>query len=116
MRFLVDECCPREVATVLRELGHDVLFVPDAARGATDLELAALADAEDRIVVSEDFDFGELAVRRLSPRTGVVVVFCPGLRPADRATRVGAIIAELGDALRGHLTVVSEAGLRRRPY
>jgi predicted nuclease of predicted toxin-antitoxin system len=116
LRFLVDECCPREVAVALRELSHDVLFVADAARGAADESLAALADAQDRIVISEDFDFGELAIRRLSPQTGVVLVFCPGLRPAGRASRVATVVTELDEALRGYLTIVTEDGIRRRAY
>jgi predicted nuclease of predicted toxin-antitoxin system len=116
LRFLVDECCPREVAAALRELTHDVLFVPDAARGASDMSLAALADAEGRIVISEDFDFGELAVRRLSPETGVVLIFCPGLGPVERAARVCAVVTDLADSLRRHLTIVTEEAVRRRAY
>ena len=47
-------------------LGHDVLSALDAAPRASDDELLAMALAEDRILVTEDKDFGELVfVRRL---------------------------------------------------
>ena len=49
----------------LAGLGHDVLSALEAAPGATDDELLALALAEQRILVTEDKDFGELVfVRR----------------------------------------------------
>ena len=80
------------------------------------MNLAALANAEDRIVISEDFDFGELAVRHLLPGTGVLLVFCPSFGPGDRAARVASVVTELGETLRRHLTIVTEDGLRRRAY
>ena len=46
-------------------LGHDVLSASEAAPRATDDELLALALAEQRILITEDKDFGELVfVRR----------------------------------------------------
>ncbi len=114
MRFLLDECCPRDLATALRDLGHDVVHVTDAARGATDLDLAARADAEGRLIVTEDFDFGELAVRHATPRTGVVILFCPGLLPRAATARAVEVIEEVGEGLAGFLTVVEGERVRRR--
>lgn len=114
MRFLLDECCPRDLATALRDLGHDVVHVTDAARGATDLDLAARADADGRLIVTEDFDFGELAVRHATPRTGVVILFCPGLLPQAATARAVEMIGEIEDGLAGFLTVVEGERVRRR--
>ena len=36
MKFLADECCDALMVAGLRQDGHDVLFVPDVARGADD--------------------------------------------------------------------------------
>lgn len=114
MRSLLDECCPHDLAAALRERGHDVVHVTDAARGATDLELAAWADAEGRLMVTEDFDFGELAVRHATPRTGVVIVFCPGLLPQAATARAVEVIEEIKDGLAGFLSVVEGERVRRR--
>ena len=51
---------------LLAELGHDVLSARVVAPRASDDALLALALAEERILVTEDKDFGELVfVRRL---------------------------------------------------
>ena len=52
---------------MLTEGGHDVLSALEVNQRATDEELLALATAEQRIIITEDKDFGELVfVRRLS--------------------------------------------------
>lgn len=78
MRFLVDECCPRAFVDALRLSGHDVLYAAEMARSASDEELAAMAAGEDRLVVTQDYDFGELAVRRKLAVSGVVLIACQG--------------------------------------
>lgn len=114
MRFLLDECCPRGLTQALRERGHDVVHVVDFARGAVDEDLAAHAEAEDRLIVTEDFDFGELAVRYATPTTGVVIVFCEGLGPAPTIARAVEAIDEQGQSLRGYLTIIETKRVRRR--
>lgn len=114
MRFLLDECCPRGLALALRQRGHDVVHVVDFARGAIDRDLASQADSEDRLIVTEDFDFGELAVRYATPATGVVIVFCEGLGPAGAIARAVEAIDDQGESLRGHLTIIETKRMRRR--
>ena len=51
---------------MLTDLGHDVLSGLDGDPRATDEALLALANQEERVLITEDKDFGELvSVRRL---------------------------------------------------
>ena len=56
MRFLLDEMLPAQAARYLRdEFGHDAVHVSEAGlTGAADTEVAALARAEQRAVVTEN--------------------------------------------------------------
>jgi len=45
VRFLADECCPRQVVDALRKLAPDVVFVAESLSGAADPEVAATAIA-----------------------------------------------------------------------
>ncbi len=63
MRFLVDECTGPSVARWLREAGHDVFSVYEEARGIDDDTVIARAVAENRIIVTNDKDFGEKVYR-----------------------------------------------------
>jgi hypothetical protein len=58
VRWLVDECVDAALAILLRELGHDVIYMSDVAPRATDTEVMARAYSENRILLTEDKDFG----------------------------------------------------------
>jgi predicted nuclease of predicted toxin-antitoxin system len=61
MRFLADENFPGSAVTALAAAGHDVVWVRVAAPGTTDRDVVAWAAREERIVLTFDKDFGELA-------------------------------------------------------
>ena len=54
MRFLVDECTGPAVAAWLRQQGHDVFSVFEGARGSSDDDVLSKADAENRILITND--------------------------------------------------------------
>jgi predicted nuclease of predicted toxin-antitoxin system len=54
MKFLADECCDAALVRALRADGHNVLYVMESMRGATDEEILSRAFAEDRIVLTEE--------------------------------------------------------------
>jgi predicted nuclease of predicted toxin-antitoxin system len=58
LRFLADECRDFAVVRCLRASGHDVLAVSEFQQRSVDRELLALALEEDRILLTEDKDFG----------------------------------------------------------
>jgi predicted nuclease of predicted toxin-antitoxin system len=62
--LLLDENIHPAVASGLVALGCDVVTVASRdAAGATDEEVLAIANAEGRVVVTHDSDFGTLTVR-----------------------------------------------------
>ena len=58
MRFLVDDCTGPAVARWLEERGHDVFSVYDDALGIADTEIIRRAHEEERILITNDKDFG----------------------------------------------------------
>ena len=72
MRFLVDRCAGVRLARWLTEAGHEVV---DASVWATDPGDAAIlqrAEAEDRILITIDQDFGLLLFAEERPHRGLV--------------------------------------------
>jgi hypothetical protein len=58
--FLADESCDFAVVLALRPAGHDVAVVAQDAPGLTDRDVMTRAQAEHRVVITEDKDFGQL--------------------------------------------------------
>ena len=77
MRFLADENFPGPAIAVLSAAGHDVAWVRMTAPGATD-SAVEWAAREERILLTFDKDFGELARGSNLPRACGVVLRCPG--------------------------------------
>ena len=114
MRILADENVPGPVVRALREAGRDVLWAKQTMPGARDREVLARAQAELRLVVTYDKDFGELAVRLgLSAENGVVLVRLGGPSPEiDNARVVRALLGR--DDWAGHFAVVTDDRVRLR--
>ena len=114
MRFLVDECCPLRIAARMRLEGHDVVHALEDRRGFTDDEQAAFAWDNDRLLISADYDFAELAIRHGQPFLGLVLIgpHPNGLLPV--ADRLADRILAVGEELVGYLTLLEQETTRRR--
>ena len=62
MRFLADESCDFAVVRALRSKGFDVLAISEVCpRGGGPIRVIGLAKEEERILLTEDKDFGRFA-------------------------------------------------------
>ncbi|MEK7711200.1 MAG: DUF5615 family PIN-like protein [Planctomycetota bacterium] len=93
MRILANENFPGPVVRALRELGHDVQWVKEIMRGASDVEVLSRAQAEQRILATFDRDFGELAFRsRLPAECGIIFFRLRGASPETDNARAIAVL------------------------
>lgn len=114
MRILADECCPRATVERLREAGFDVRYAAETDPRASDTELIDLARSENRILVTEDFDFGDLMFRDQMKAPGVIILFLPGLAPLARAERLLRILLSPDLGFHGKLTIIGKRRVRQR--
>ena len=115
MRICANENLPEACVLRLRQDGHDVLWVREAAPGAPDTDVLARAHAEGRLLITFDKDFGELVFRHGAKASHGVVLFRIAQPSAVAvATRVAAVLASRDD-WSGHFSVVEEFAIRMRP-
>ena len=115
MRILADENFAGDAVIALRERGHDVAWVRSDAPGSSDLEVIARAQAEGRVLVTFDKDFGELVFRSgLSASSGVVLFRISVPSPAYIA-RVAVAALESRTDWAGHFAVVEDDRIRMTP-
>ena len=112
MRFLADESCDFAVVRALRAENHDVLAVAEAARGAKDPEVVRLARDENRVLLTEDRDFGWYVYA--SGEGGVAVVLIRFPAAVRRGLGLAAVeaVRSLGDRLTRSFTVIEPGRVR----
>jgi predicted nuclease of predicted toxin-antitoxin system len=91
-----------------------VRYAAETDRRANDTELLTLANAEDRIIVTEDFDFGDLLIRDGYEAPGVIILYLPDQTPLERAARLVAILSRADFDPRLTLSIVERRRLRQR--
>ncbi len=116
MRIKLDENLPVGAALALRQMGHDVDTVEDEGLcGAVDPRVIAAAASDGRALVTLDKGLADIRTYPPTDYAGIVL-----LRPATSGP--GAVLQFLEDyfpligplELRGHLVVISDAGVRVR--
>lgn len=105
MKFLLDVCvASRVLYKTLTDLGHDVLSARDGYASASDRALLDVAYQEDRVLVTQDKDFGELVFSLRLPHPCIVRL--DGLTAAEEAEAMRNLIAEHGTAMRKSAIIV----------
>ncbi len=115
MKLLTNENFPLLAVVALRDAGHDVLWARTDMAGKADEVVLQRAQDEQRLLVTFDKDFGELAFRWGLPAScGVILFRLRTKSPEYIRERVVETFAERADWT-GHLFVVEEDRIRVRP-
>jgi predicted nuclease of predicted toxin-antitoxin system len=112
VRFLADESCYFAVVKALREVEHDVTVVAELSPAASDDVVLQLARMDNRILLTEDKDFGLLAYAGGQKTARVILIRFPAGARNQLGQAVVVAVAEIGERLNGAF-VVLEPGRAR---
>ncbi|MGH6611166.1 MAG: DUF5615 family PIN-like protein [Burkholderiaceae bacterium] len=108
MRLLLDSCVSGALKKPLSEAGHDVIWSGDWPNDPGDEEILARAHAERRVLITLDKDFGELAIVRSIPHSGLVRL--AGVQLASQSDAIKRVLALYGAQLTQAAVVTVEPG------
>lgn len=115
MRFLADENVSSLVIGRLRANGVEVASMSEMTPGASDIDILEIAAREDRILITEDRDFGELLIRQRQNVQGVILLELDRLSNEAEAELVATVVSANADKLCGNLLVIEPGRVRIRP-
>lgn len=115
MKFLADECCNAGLVASLRNYGHDVFYIKEENPGSNDDEVLSIAYNEDRILITEDTDFGELVYRLKKPSKGIILIRIDIKDRHIKWERLRKLIDNYPDRLKGRFIVIDTQKFRFRP-
>ncbi len=103
--------CIPSLHTLLVDLDHDVVSARDGLSHATDEELLALAYEQQRVLVTEDKDFGELVFVRRLPHPCIVRFV--EMQVVEKVAAMHDLIERYADAMQEGALIVVTRGLVR---
>ena len=113
MRLLLDSCMWNPTAGALRNAGHDVATVVEWPADPGDAAILARAYDENRVLVTLDNDFGELAIRQALPHAGMIRLRFISVKD-EAAACLSAIAPAEHELLDGAIVTVTPQPIRIR--
>ena len=108
MRVLADENMRGPAILMLRDAGHDVLWVREERPLTPDPDVLAWATLEGRLLITFDKDFGELSQRRDRPAPfGIILFRISDDAPPDERARLITQNVNSNVEWRGYLWVIN---------
>jgi predicted nuclease of predicted toxin-antitoxin system len=115
MRFLANENFPGDAVAALRAQGHDVIWIRTEAPGSDDAQVLERAQQENRILITFDKDFGELAFRSGLPASCGIVLFRVVAPSSAHIARVAVAAMASRTDWAGHMAVIENERIRMTP-
>jgi predicted nuclease of predicted toxin-antitoxin system len=112
IRFLADESCDFAVVRGLRRAGFDVVCISESTPRAEDSEVIGLALREERILLTEDKDFGRLVFSYGQETPGVIFLRFPTFARKQISRDVVYLVKQQGEKLAGSFVTVQPGRIR----
>jgi predicted nuclease of predicted toxin-antitoxin system len=112
LRFLADESCDFAVVRALRNKGYDVLAVSEYMRRSDDRDLIEQSYRENRILLTEDKDFGWLVFASHAVSAGVILIRYPNNVRSTLGRSVLQLVERYGSELINAYVVVQPGQVR----
>ncbi len=114
MKFLVDENVPSIIVQWLKDSGFDVVEAGAISAGAEDLHWLQIADAEQRIIITADKDFGELVFRDKLNTHGIILMRLFDQEIEERLSRIQEVWSVVEANPKGRFVVITSKRIRVR--
>ena len=114
LRFFADESCDFAIVRGLRSIGYDVRAVVEDMPGVPDPAVLKAAVSENRILLTEDKDFGEWVFAHKSATAGVVLIRYPSDMRSVMIKLMVELVNRHGNELLGKFTVLEPGRARIR--
>lgn len=112
MRILADEGVEKQIVETLRENGYDVKYILEINRGITDDEILTIANRENRVLMTRDKDFGELAYKNRMVHSGIILNRLSKLSTTQKVKLILDVLSRYGDQLLNAFTVIQPSKVR----
>ncbi len=114
MKLLADEGVDKPIVTALINADFDVSYILETHQGAEDEMVLQIANSQNRILLTQDKDFGELVFRLKRAHPGIILIRLDGNFPSQKAQIIIEILSTHEAELANAFTVIQPNAVRIR--
>ena len=112
LKFLADVNIEKRIIDFLRGAGFDVLWIPDYDCHLDDVALLKLAFDENRIIITNDKDFGELNFLQRKPSVGIILFRIDEQNVRVKITILKNMLLKYPEKFSNHFAVIARKRIR----
>lgn len=112
MKFLIDESIEYRIVTFLRNIGYNTLSVVESFPSLDDKTILSIAYNENRIIITNDKDFGELIYKLQLPHKGIILFRLFEENYQSKEDKLQLILKKFKSKLQNTFTIVSKNKIR----
>lgn len=115
IKFLANVNIEKPIIEFLLKKGWNVKSVLEIDKQMPDDEVCALANKEERIILTNDKDFGEIVFFQRKVVYGVILVRIKGQDVEEKIVRLGNLLARHSDKIINHFVIITKEKFRFVP-
>ncbi len=112
IKFLADVNVEKAIVDYLSENGYDVKWTPEYNCEILDEDLLDLANAEKRILITNDKDFGELTFLQKRIFAGIILLRVRRQKAHDKVKLLKKLLKNYHGKLLNHFVVITKKKIR----
>lgn len=114
LKFLADESLESRIVLFLRDKGYDILAISEVTPSIKDTEVLKIARNENRVIITNDKDFGDLVFFNHLKHTGIILCRFKTERIQYKIDAITKLLKYHKNKLVGNFVVVDETEVRIR--
>lgn len=115
IKFLVDVNIEKRIVDFLIEKGFDVKCVVDINKQMSDVYLCEIANNEQRIVLTNDKDFGEIVFLQKKISNGIILLRVKNQDSFEKVILLGRLLDSYSNKITNHFVVITKERFRFIP-
>ena len=115
IKFVADVNVEKAIVDYLLNNGYDVKWIPDYNCKILDEDLLTLANKEERILITNDKDFGELTFLQKKLSTGIILLRVKKHTAQDKVRLIKKLLQNYSDKLLNYFVVITKTKIRFIP-
>ncbi len=115
IKFLANVNVEKPLIDFLNEKGFDIKWVTNIDKRMPDDRVCELANSEQRIIITNDKDFGDIVFYQKKIAYGIILLRVKGQKSAEKIVVLDKLLENYQDKIANHFVVLTKTKFRFIP-